>query len=76
MSVSSFLSASPCIRDADVVGLSWEGAWVYTLFARYIIYPFLLQAVTLVVSAADGAERKEGNICPSSKTHLSLIDHH
>lgn len=47
--VSSFLSASLCSRDADVVGMSWEGAWVYTLFACYIIYPFLLQAITHVL---------------------------
>lgn len=40
--------------------MSW--GCVYALFARYIIYPFLLRAITLVVSAADAAQK-----------HLSFI---
>lgn len=54
--------------EADVVGMSREGAWVYTVFPRYIIYPFLLQAITRVFfPAGDAAQRGD------KKPHLSFI---
>lgn len=73
---SECLLLSVCFTVQQGMLMSWgclgRGAWVYTVFPRYIIYPSLLQAITRAFfSAGDAAQRRDKKpICPSLKTHL------